>query len=149
MILFFAVIALVIFIFTAKRLALVSSIAFFIAQFISTRSVETFSYEAAVISMMILNFSVFSIAVVEYKKHHTDLSRSLMWLYLGFLAVTGSYAFSTTVAQGYILAGMSVVELILLISLDGCRSVWTDFRLTADTIRNGSYRQRRHSHREG
>ena len=74
MILFFAIIALVIFIFTAKRLALVSSIAFFIAQFISTRSVETFSYEAAVISMMILNFSVFSIAVAEYRKHHTDLT---------------------------------------------------------------------------
>jgi hypothetical protein len=149
MILFFAVIALVIFILTSKRLALVSSIAFFISEFISTRSVETFSYEAAVISMMILNFSVFSIAVIEYKKHHTDLSRSLMWLYLGFLAVTGSYAFQTTAMQGYILVGMSVLELILLASLDGCRSVWTDFRLTADTIRNGSYRQRRHSHREG
>ena len=149
MILFFAVIALVIFILTSKRLALVSSIAFFISEFISTRSVETFSYEAAVISMMILNFSVFSIAVIEYKKHHTDLSRSLMWLYLGFLAVTGSYAFYTTAEQGYILVGMSIVELILLASLDGCRSVWTDFRLTADTIRTGSYRQRRHTHREG
>jgi len=149
MILFFAVIALVVFIYTSKRLALVSSIAFFISEFISTRSVETFSYEAAVISMMILNFSVFSIAVIEYKKHHTDLSRSLMWLYLGFLAVTGSYAFQTTAMQGYILVAMSVLELILLASLDGCRSVWTDFRLTADTIRNGSYRQRRHSHREG
>ena len=149
MILFFAVIALVIFILTSKRLALVSSIAFFISEFISTRSVETFSYEAAVISMMILNLSVFSIAVIEYKKHHTDLSRSLMWLYLGFLAVTGSYAFQTTAMQGYILVAMSVLELILLASLDGCRSVWTDFRLTADTIRNGSYRQRRHTHREG
>jgi len=149
MILFFAVVALVIFIFTAKRLALVSFIAFFIAQFISTRSVVTFSYEAAVISMMILNFSVFSIAVAEYRKHHTDLSRYLMWLYLGFLAVTGSYAFATTATQGYILVGMSIVELILLVSMDGCRSVWTDFRLTADTIRNGSYRQRRHTHREG
>lgn len=145
----FACVALLIFLVTAKRLALVSSIAFFISEWVANLDPEAFVLQASIVSMMIIHLSAFTIAVVEYRKHHTELSRYLMWLYLSVMCVIGSYSIGVVDAQGYILCALSVVELILLMSLDGCRSVWTDFRLTADTIRNGSYRQRRHTHREG
>ena len=147
MMLLLACAALLIFLVTSKRLALVSSITFFVSEWIASQDLVEFVLQTSIISMMVLHSSAFTIAAVEYRKHHTQLSRSLMWLYLTVICVTGSYAISVTVVQGYILLALSIVELMLLISMDGCRSVWTDFRLTADTVRRGSYRK--HHSRDG
>lgn len=149
MMILFACVALLIFLLTAKRLALVSSITFFISEWVANLNPEAFVLQASIVSMMVIHLSAFTIAVVEYRKHRTPLSRSLMWLYLSAMCVIGSYSIGVTDTQGHILWALSVVELSILMSMDGCRSVWTDFRLTADTIRTGSYRQRRHTHREG
>ena len=127
----FAAIALGIAIVTGKRLALVSSVFFFTVAFIDNLEY----YESMVVSMIVLNFAMFSIAVMEYRRTHYPLPLSLSWLYAGMVLVSGSYVAAATDAQGHILIAMSVIELILLSSLEGCRNVWTDMVHTVRSVR--------------
>lgn len=128
----FAAIALGIALLTGKRLALVSSVFFFTVAFIDNLQY----YESMVLSMVLLAFAMFSIAVMEFRRTHYPLPRSLSWLYAGMVLVSGSYAFDATAVQGHILIAMSVIELILLASLEGCRNVWADISSTVRSIRN-------------
>lgn len=135
MIAIMACIALIIFLITGKRLALVSSIGFFVVIGIEGSSL---SYERAVISLIILNLGLFTVSAIEYKTQGTQLSRFLMWLYLATLLVTFTFTFATRDGQGYLLTAMAVVELLALATLNGCRSVWGDLSDTADNIRDSS-----------
>lgn len=126
----FAGIALIISVVTGKRLALVSAVGFFTAAYLP--NVE--SYEATVISMVVLNFALFMISAMEYKRTNYPLPRALTWLFAGFVVVSASYSIWATETQGSILLAMSVIELILLASLEGCRNVWEDIKHTVDSV---------------
>lgn len=136
MIIGFAILSLVIFLITKKNMAASASVGFFVAW--NIQGVET--YEMTVLLFIMLQFILFLIAFAEFKLNRTVLSRVLMWLYLSALAVTVSYTIETTVAQGHILIAMSVVELLALSVLDGCRSLYGDVELTFRDIRSSVVR---------
>lgn len=127
----FAAVALAISVLTGKRLALVSSVFFFTTAFLGSLD----GYHTKVLSMIILNFSLFVIAVMEYRRTHYSLPMALSWLFAGFVLVSGTYSVTATDVQGHILIAMSVIELILLSTLEGCRNVWTDIGHTISSIR--------------
>lgn len=134
--LWFGIVALVIFFVTKKNLALSASMMFFVTWMIPSDP-DAMSVEVATLSVMAINFVLFMVALAEYTINRTPLGRVLMWLYLSSLAVTASYTIQVTVAQGHVLIAMAVVELIALLTLDGCRSFYGDIRLTIDSIRRG------------
>lgn len=132
----FAFAALVIFIITRKNLALSAATMFFVAWMLPSDP-DAMSVESATLYLMAINFTLFMIALAEFKINRTPLSSVLSWLYLCALAVTSSYTVVTTVVQGHVLIAMAVVELIALSTLDGCRSFYGDIALTVNSIRRG------------
>lgn len=141
----FCAVCLAIFLKTGKNLAASASVGFAVAGF----APDLQSYEATITALLAINFTLFIIALTEYSINKTHLSRVLMWLYLSALAVTASYVVTTSVVQGHVLVAMSVIELIALSSLDGCKSLYGDIKLTVHSVRRGAGRALHHDDAEG
>lgn len=130
-ILLFAAIAFIIFLATGKGMAVMASIGLFIAYGIE---ISGFSFERTIISLAVINLAMCTLAALEYKHHGTPLSRSLMWLYSITLAVVASYMWVITEIQTHIMIGITIMELILLATMDGCRNVGDVLRSSAGSL---------------